>query len=286
MGWAETDRRLTLAAGCGLRGLTEPAAFESLATYVELVPGAGNRFAGQFCIMSLVALLAGEPHSDAPATASRLIRSFALTLNDSLPTLERQRLKLFAPRIVGTNDGQDECRLSLMRRVLAEEILPRLVDDIFNDNLPLLLWAHPTVSLDGVMHSAAPYLLAFAYGARLAAEQSAVETVAEAVAKLLVYSALLAPSSQITSRYVATAIDVLDRLCDIAEPTSPAACSRLHKVPPIPEPCIMVNTAVADRRLKYDRVQSPALEFDDAAMGASPCRFPGPILYRSRCCYA
>jgi hypothetical protein len=272
MGWAETDRRLTLAADCGLRGLTEPAAFESLATYVELVPGAGNRFAGQFCIMSLVALLAGEPHSDAPATASRLIRSFALTLNDSLPTLERQRLKLFAPRIVGTNDGQDECRLSSMRRVLAEEILPRLVDDIFNDQLPLLLWAHPTVCFDGVMHSAAPYLLAFAYGARSAADQSAVETIAEAVAKLLVYSALLAPSSRI--------------LCDIAEPTSPAACSRLHKVPPIPERCIMVNTAVAGRRLKSDRVQSPGLEFDDAAMGASPYRFRGPILYRSRCCHA
>ncbi|WP_270939141.1 hypothetical protein, partial [Falsiroseomonas oryzae] len=93
---------------------------------VELVTGVGTRDAGRMCVMSLVACLAGEEHTDSPSCASQLIRAFAIPLNDNMPHAVRQRLKPFAPRILGTQDGQDTVRAELLRRALAEEILPRL----------------------------------------------------------------------------------------------------------------------------------------------------------------
>jgi hypothetical protein len=95
---------------------------------VELVSGIGTPDLGQMCVMSFVAALAGEGHTDAPSCASQLIRAFAIPLNDHMPREARQRLKPFAPRILGTNDGLDEARAEVLRRVLAEEILPRALE--------------------------------------------------------------------------------------------------------------------------------------------------------------
>jgi hypothetical protein len=93
---------------------------------VELVSGTiGNPGERRMCLMSLVAFLAGEDHSDAPRTASPLIQTFAVSINDHMPHRVRQRLKTFAPRIIGTNDGLDEERARLLRQLLAEEILAR-----------------------------------------------------------------------------------------------------------------------------------------------------------------
>ncbi len=92
---------------------------------VELVAGVGDIGAGTLCVMSFAAGLAGEGHTDSPACASPVVRSFAVALNDNLPRAVRQRLKPFAPRIVGTRDGLDAARAEVLRRALAEEILPR-----------------------------------------------------------------------------------------------------------------------------------------------------------------
>jgi hypothetical protein len=43
-----------------------------------------------------------------------------------MPSLTRQRLKPFAPRIAGTRDGLDAVRTELLRRALTEEVLPRI----------------------------------------------------------------------------------------------------------------------------------------------------------------
>jgi hypothetical protein len=51
--------------------------------------------------MSFAALLGGENHAEAPQLASRLIRRYAIGLNDSLPAEHHQSLKPLAPRIVG-----------------------------------------------------------------------------------------------------------------------------------------------------------------------------------------
>src|SRR4051812_3536402 len=102
---------------------------ERLCDCVTLVHGLGDRSRARLCIMSLVASLAGEAHSDRPTSASPLIRSFGMPLNDIMPHGVRQRLKPFAPRILGTNDGCDRPRAEVLRRALAGEILPRIRGD-------------------------------------------------------------------------------------------------------------------------------------------------------------
>src|SRR5579872_7182520 len=92
---------------------------------VRLVRGMGSRRKGRLCVMSFVALLAGERHTDAPTTSSPFIRTLAVYLNDAMPDLERQRLKPFAPRILGTNDGLDRERAEVALGVLTAEIVPR-----------------------------------------------------------------------------------------------------------------------------------------------------------------
>ena len=83
---------------------------------VELVSGSiGDPGEGRMCLMSLVAFLAGEAHSDAPGCASPLIQTFAVLVNDHMPHAARQRLKPFAPRIIGTNDGFDPVRAEILR---------------------------------------------------------------------------------------------------------------------------------------------------------------------------
>ncbi len=92
---------------------------------VELVGGSiGDPGEGRMCLMSLVAFLAGEPHSDSPGCASPVIQAFAVALNDHMPRAARQRLKPFAPRIIGTDDGFDRLRTAVLRQALAEEIPP------------------------------------------------------------------------------------------------------------------------------------------------------------------
>jgi hypothetical protein len=102
---------------------------ERLCERVTLVKSLGNRRRGELCVMSFVALLAGEGHTDHPVSASPLIRSLAIVINDALPDDERQRLKPFAPRILGTNDGRDEDRVEVLRQVLSERLLPEVRRD-------------------------------------------------------------------------------------------------------------------------------------------------------------
>jgi hypothetical protein len=91
---------------------------------VELVSGSiGDPGDGRMCLMSLVAFLAGEAHSDAPGCASPLIQTFAVVVNDHMPRTARQRLKPFAPRIIGTDDGLDGARAAVLLHVLAEGVL-------------------------------------------------------------------------------------------------------------------------------------------------------------------
>jgi hypothetical protein len=63
------------------------------------------------CAMEWVSYLAGEPHSDAPACVSPVLRAFCIALNDGLESAPRQRLRMYLPRTIGTaDDGLDEPR--------------------------------------------------------------------------------------------------------------------------------------------------------------------------------
>ncbi len=95
----------------------------------ELVAGIGDPRLNRFCIMSFVAFMAGEYFGDRPRTASQIIRKFVIPLNDRVDSATRQRLKPFAPRIIGTNDGRDGERADLIYRTVIDEILPAAVAD-------------------------------------------------------------------------------------------------------------------------------------------------------------
>ena len=56
----------------------------------------------QFCVMEAVAYVAGEEWSDAPQCASRVIGAFMRRWNDSMNDEDRQLLKPYIPRLVGT----------------------------------------------------------------------------------------------------------------------------------------------------------------------------------------
>lgn len=74
---------------------------------IELLKGSHSARAKGVCAMELVAWMAGEPHSDHPACASRVITAFVINLNDVLGETTRQRLKPFLPRIVGTRGSEE-----------------------------------------------------------------------------------------------------------------------------------------------------------------------------------
>jgi hypothetical protein len=99
---------------------------EKLYGCVELVKGRGSVRSGKLCIMSFVAYLTGEIDTDMPVTASPLIRNFSIPLNDGAPHAWRQELKPFAPRIIGTNDGRDSVRATILARAIVSEVLPKM----------------------------------------------------------------------------------------------------------------------------------------------------------------
>jgi hypothetical protein len=61
-------------------------------------------------LMEAVSDLAREPWSKSPSCTSPTIATFARSLNDWLPDAERQRLKAYIPRLVGTADPGLELR--------------------------------------------------------------------------------------------------------------------------------------------------------------------------------
>jgi hypothetical protein len=64
------------------------------------------------CVMEAVAMLAGENWTDHPQCASPVLGAFLRNWNDSLPDDERQQLKQYIPRLVGSKgtDAQEEQR--------------------------------------------------------------------------------------------------------------------------------------------------------------------------------
>jgi hypothetical protein len=81
------------------------------------------------CSMEIVAWLAGEAHTAAPRCASPVIRAFTIGLNDQGGSEQRQKLRPYLPRMVGTiADGQDEARSYLALDWLIRTFTPAWLD--------------------------------------------------------------------------------------------------------------------------------------------------------------
>ena len=81
---------------------------------------------GAACVMEAVSYVAGEPWSDHPACASPIITAFLIRWNDSMNETDRQMLKPYIPRLVGTRTSaqDEEIRAWLLTDWLARECAP------------------------------------------------------------------------------------------------------------------------------------------------------------------
>src|SRR5215217_5966254 len=92
---------------------------------LHLQNGSHSSYEKGACAMEYVAWLAGEDITDAPQCASPVLRIYTIGLNDRWDNDQRQRLKPFLPRIVGTaGDGQDEARSYLALDWLIRSFTP------------------------------------------------------------------------------------------------------------------------------------------------------------------
>ena len=98
--------------------------YESLLAKIRLQKGAHVDRSNGLCVMEAVAYVAGEPHSDRPPCASKVITAFLVNWNDSLPTDEdRDRLLgPLVPLIVDTAAGPE---IELRRAYMALDWLLR-----------------------------------------------------------------------------------------------------------------------------------------------------------------
>jgi hypothetical protein len=81
------------------------------------------------CAMEWVAYLAGEKHSDQPVCVSPVLRRYCIALNDRLGDEDRQKLRPYLARTIGTvGDGLDEQRIQMCREFLLHHTLPRHLD--------------------------------------------------------------------------------------------------------------------------------------------------------------
>ena len=95
---------------------------------VKLEKGSHESREKGMCAMEFVAYLAGEPHGDKPQCASPLITSFVISCNDRWTDEERQLLKPYLPRIMGTRDGKDLDRAKLFAMAAVTKISPIAIE--------------------------------------------------------------------------------------------------------------------------------------------------------------
>jgi hypothetical protein len=187
---------------------------ERIYQQIELTRGLGDRRRSRLCIMSFVALLAGEPHSDTPAAASPLICRFAIPLNDAMPDHMRQRLKPFAPRILGTRDGYDHLRTAILVEAVRAELLPRIAEDF----TPILMTGPARLSTLSLPLKRISLAQAYQWVEKAVLPgtgDAAREIAAGAIARLIALCGCRTHTPDRREWYWLKAIDLLDRLCDV-----------------------------------------------------------------------
>jgi len=200
---------------------------------IELVPRVGNRSDNELCVMSLVALLAGERHTDRPKVACPVIATFAIKINDGIDCDARQTLKPFAPRIIGTRDGLARRRAWLLTNAILGEVLPHraqtaghpvpaaLAEQLcvraqsfdpeeLQDLYGLLRREAQVLGLDRGRLADLRYLLR-------ACARGSDELVANSCASILSDFARHPAQLEDSGWYWNKAIELLDRICDVGE---------------------------------------------------------------------
>ena len=163
--------------------------YESLLAKIRLQKGAHVDRSNGLCVMEAVAYVAGEPHSDRPPCASKVITAFLVNWNDSLPTDEdRDRLLgPLVPLIVDTAAGPE---IELRRAYMALDWLLRECAATFLVLTPSLvehaeaLRASPGAVDLATLKAIQPKAAAARAAARAAAWDAAWDALAPTVASL------------------------------------------------------------------------------------------------------
>jgi hypothetical protein len=96
---------------------------------LRLDRGSHHSFQEGHCLLELVSVFAREPFTDAPTCVSPVLRTYGMALNDQWDDEQRQLLKPFIPRMVGTaGDGLDETRSYLALDWLIRTYTPAWLD--------------------------------------------------------------------------------------------------------------------------------------------------------------
>ena len=103
---------------------TEPLDLKTL----RLAVGSHESLDDGMCVMEAVSYMAGEPWSDSPQCASPVIAAFLRTYNDGVDEAERQELKQYIPRLIGTR-GSDA--IEERRALIAADWLVRVYTPVW-----------------------------------------------------------------------------------------------------------------------------------------------------------
>ena len=211
---------------------------------VSLVPRIGNRGDNELCVMSLVALLSGEGHTDRPKGACPVITTFAIKVNDGIDCEARQTLKPFAPRIVGTRDSLARGRAWVLVNGILGEVLPRWAHDCgctvspalveklqlgsqafdpeeLQELYELIRREAPNIALDRGRLNDIRYLLR-------ACARGSDELVANSCASIISDFARHPADANDSGWYWNKAIELIDRICDVGDGVASAGAQIEH----------------------------------------------------------
>jgi hypothetical protein len=200
---------------------------------IELVKGPHPTRELGTCAMEAVAWLAGEKHSDAPECACPVISKYVAVLNDSLTAEERQLLKPYLPRIIGTRDGNVQKRMRLLVHLAGSVFAPIALEaEGFKDHAfkmrtlkpgaykkqeKLANAAHDATSTFTYATSHAAYAAAYAATAATSSIAAAYATAATSHAAYAADAAISVPNHSARKIVVDEALRALDDVIKIGE---------------------------------------------------------------------
>mgnify|MGYP001342146763 CR=1 FL=1 len=175
------------------------------------------------CVMEAAAWVAGEPHSDHPECVSPVLAAFMRSWNDDLDDEDRQKLKAFIPRVIGTaEDGRDERRGWLAADWLVRVHTPAWLELAGITDAAAALRALPELRDSGSLEAARPALADArekgdaAWAAAGDAARAATWAAAWAAAGAATWAAARDALKPTTVELQASALDLLDRMIDPA----------------------------------------------------------------------
>jgi len=161
------------------------------------------------CVMEAVAYFNNEPHSDKPQCACPVLTSYLIVLNDDMNNEERQALKPYILRLIGTRDENSKKRMDILLHHTIVKIIPYA--------LRLAYLEENAIEMEAVKsgdYAAAKAAAKSAESAAKAAAESAAKATAKAAAKvaaeLAAWSAELAESAAWSAESAAKAAEAAE----------------------------------------------------------------------------